>query len=225
MPGTHLANGANAPVGANGTIKKPHPSPIALAHAVIRTTTENYHKMVQFYIRLLGAWPIHESDNLTFLRYDDEHHRIAIIQSPKNQPKPQNQVSAEVDHLAFTHATLTALAQTYRSLRFGPAPEYPIWSVNHGPTTSLYYRDPDGNKIELQVDNFDTSEEADAFMKSSLFAKNPIGTDFDPEEWSASILQHLGPNNEEGLSPEAVRKLKTRVEIGERHSTPPGLQE
>ena len=25
--------------------------------------------------------------------------------------------------------------------------------VQHGPTTSLYYRDPDGNMVELQIDN------------------------------------------------------------------------
>lgn len=37
---------------------------------------------------------------------------------------------------------------------------------NHGPTTSLYYRDPDGNQIETQVDNFETAEEATAFMNS-----------------------------------------------------------
>jgi catechol-2,3-dioxygenase len=34
---------------------------------------------------------------------------------------------------------------------------------NHGLTTSLYYRDPDGNKVELQVDNM-TMEQADEFM-------------------------------------------------------------
>ena len=32
----------------------------------------------------------------------------------------------------------------------------PYWCINHGPTTSLYYKDPDGNQIELQVDNFPT---------------------------------------------------------------------
>ena len=29
--------------------------------------------------------------------------------------------------------------------------------VNHGVTTSLYYADPDGNQVELQVDNFAVS--------------------------------------------------------------------
>lgn len=55
----------------------------------------------------------------------------------------------------------------------------------------MYYRDPDGNKVELQVDNFDLPEEADSFLRSSLFIKNPIGTDFDPDEWSAQILSKM----------------------------------
>jgi len=46
----------------------------------------------------------------------------------------------------------------------------------------MYYSDPDGNKIEIQVDNFDTPEAANEFMTSKYFAENPIGTDFDPEE-------------------------------------------
>ena len=55
--------------------------------------------------------------------------------------------------------------------------------MNHGPTTSIYYRDPDGNELETQVDNFKDADEATEFMKSKAFADNPIGVDFDPEEF------------------------------------------
>jgi len=57
----------------------------------------------------------------------------------------------------------------------------PYWCINHGPTTSLYYHDPDGNQIELQVDNFTTIEQANAFIGSSAFQENPIGVEFNPE--------------------------------------------
>jgi hypothetical protein len=57
----------------------------------------------------------------------------------------------------------------------------PHWCINHGPTTSLYYHDPDGNQIELQVDNFTTIEQANAFIGSSVFQENPIGVEFNPE--------------------------------------------
>src|SRR6478752_3355358 len=32
--------------------------------------------------------------------------------------------------------------------------------VQHRPTTSIYYLDPDGNMVELQIDNFTTPEDA-----------------------------------------------------------------
>ena len=52
--------------------------------------------------------------------------------------------------------------------------------INHGPTTSLYFRDPDGNQVELQIDNCSLAE-ADAFVRSEAFAKNPIGVPFDAD--------------------------------------------
>ena len=61
----------------------------------------------------------------------------------------------------------------------------PFRCINHGPTTSMYYADPDGNRVELQVDNFATPEEATAWMASPEFAANPIGVDFDPEDYVA----------------------------------------
>lgn len=57
----------------------------------------------------------------------------------------------------------------------------PYWCINHGPTTSLYYRDPDANQVELQVDNFPGPAALGAWLRSGAFAHNPIGVNFDPE--------------------------------------------
>lgn len=76
---------------------------------------------------------------------------------------------------------------------------------NHGPTTSMYYQDPDGNQIETQVDNFENPEDATAMMEGPLFAENALGTDFDPEELCAAIDRG-----------EDETKLKVRKEIGPR---------
>ena len=81
----------------------------------------------------------------------------------------------------------------------------PIWCVNHGPTTSIYYKDPDGNVLETQVDNFDTAEEANGFMATEESARNPIGTDFDPEV----LIERLRAGEDE-------RGLKRSVECGPR---------
>jgi len=49
-------------------------------------------------------------------------------------------------------------------------------------TTSLYYADPDGNRLELQVDNFGDWRASTEFMRDSTeFAADPLGPFFDPD--------------------------------------------
>ena len=72
----------------------------------------------------------------------------------------------------------------------------PYWCINHGPTTSLYYKDPDGNRVELQVDNFPTADACNRWMHSGDFAANPIGVVFDPDQLLARYeagepIEHL----------------------------------
>ena len=57
----------------------------------------------------------------------------------------------------------------------------PIAPIHHGMTLSMYYADPDGNQVELQVDAMNPAE-AEAFMASDVFAANPIGIKFDPAD-------------------------------------------
>ena len=62
----------------------------------------------------------------------------------------------------------------------------PILSVNHHFTSSLYYRDPDGNEVEITCDNMPTKAECSAFMASPKMAEamQPpfFGSEFDAEE-------------------------------------------
>ena len=51
----------------------------------------------------------------------------------------------------------------------------------------MYYRDPDGNRVELQIDNFATAEEGQAWMLSPAFAQNPIGVEYDPDELVVNV--------------------------------------
>lgn len=82
-------------------------------------------------------------------------------------------------HIAFTFDTLNDLLQAYQQRK--ALGIHPFWCVNHGPTTSIYYHDPDGNTIETEYDNLDT-DSADAYVSSEAYRINPIGVDFDPEE-------------------------------------------
>lgn len=195
-------------------------SPNALAHIVLRTTPSTYQTMVDFYVRLLKATVTCRGPVVTFLRYDYEHHRIAIFATPEVTRDPEGVVRTGMDHVSFAYKTLTDLARTYVGLRDLEDPIKPVWTVNHGPTTSLYYRDPDRNKIELQVDNFDHPDEANEFMGGQYYVTNPIGTDFDVDEWAASILGKANPDGSEGLTEAEVKALKQRKEIGNRQDIP-----
>ncbi|OQU94361.1 hypothetical protein CLAIMM_00722 [Cladophialophora immunda] len=174
-------------------------SPAYFAHVVLRTA--NFKPMVDFYKTFLGGHATFETERLSFITYDEEHHRIAIVNVPGTGPKVTE--SSGLDHVAFAYNSIEDLAVAYRQRKKRGI--QPSWCVNHGPTTSIYYKDPDGNKIETQVDNFDTVQEAGQFFLTKEFAENPIGTDFDAED----LIRRL-------RSGEDRKAILKRPEIGPR---------
>lgn len=177
-------------------------SPTKLAHVVC--VTSRLAEMRQWYMTVLNATVAFESEALCFLRYDDEHHRIGLIRHDGLPPTPQGP-SIAIDHYSFTYQSLPELLGTY--LRLKDAGIEPFWTINHGPTISFYYKDPDGHKIELQVDNF-TEAECEAFFAAGNYEENPIGVNIEPEdlisryangEPIASITKR--PKLPEGISP------------------------
>lgn len=177
----------------------PIKSPVKLAHVVFRTS--RFAEMVSWYKKVMNAEPAFENESIAFLAYDDEHHRIAFINVPNLAEQPAGQ--AGVHHIAFTYENLDTLLENYERLK--EMGVEPIWPVNHGPTTSLYYADPDGNQLEFQIDNYDTVEEAGQFFFSEAFSKNPIGVDVDP----AALHERLRAGEDQ-------HKLKMRPPSGSR---------
>lgn len=149
-------------------------SPCQLAHLAIRSP--RYDAMCDFYLTLLNARVAYADRVNTFIRYDGEHHRLVIVNTP--DIKVAEGPVAGLAHFAFTYQSLTEVLGTYlRMKQWGTAP---CWCINHGFTTSIYYHDPDGNMAETQYDNMDMAG-ADNFMRSPYFSINPVGVDFDPE--------------------------------------------
>jgi len=151
-------------------------APVKFAHIVFRTSRKN--DMVDWYRTVFEAEPALENPFLTFLSFDDEHHRIAIV--GMEGLKAQDAETAAMEHCAFTYGSLGDLLATYQRLRHTGIEPY--WCINHGPNLSFYYRDPDGNQVELQIDVFDGPEAVNAWYAESDFAANPIGVKFDPDE-------------------------------------------
>ena len=157
--------------------------PSKFAHVVRRTA--QFEKMIAWYETVLGARVVHSNAMLAFLTYDDEHHRVAIAAFPGLAEAPK-EMSVGTDHVAFNHADLGDLLHHWARLKKEGIE--PHWCINHGLTTSMYYRDPDGNGIEFQVDNFPTLEEGTRWMEGPDFEKNPVGVKFDPAELLARYL-------------------------------------
>lgn len=156
-------------------------SPLKLEHAVLRTTA--LAPMVEWYRIVLEAEVTFGNATIAFLAYDEQNHRIAIVARPGTQPRPAD--TAGLDHLAFTYADLAELIATYERLK--TAGIMPARAVDHGSSTSLYYADPDGNGVELKIDNFSSPAEQHAWMRSAEFTVNPLGSPLDPEKLATSF--------------------------------------
>ena len=148
-----------------------------LVHIVLQTAQVD--AMREWYTAVLEAHVVYSGHHLTFLTHDDEHHRIALLELPPEVAERKSPGTASMHHSAWTFDSLDDLLERYQELREkGIEPAVPI---QHGVTTSLYYRDPDGNTVELQVDNFETAEAATEYMRGPEFDSDPFGPTFDPD--------------------------------------------
>jgi catechol 2,3-dioxygenase-like lactoylglutathione lyase family enzyme len=155
--------------------------PDYLAHWVVKTARSK--QMIAWYQTVFGARVVHEDRQLVFLTWDGESHRLGLVKVPAlvRFAFPLARFRRKVygiDHLGVTFKSLERLLTTYDRLK--NAGITPVWSINHGPTTSLYYDDPDGIRLEFQTENFPTAAETANYFHSSAFADNPIGVSFDP---------------------------------------------
>ena len=151
-------------------------APVQLAHLVLRTADRE--RLVKWYQTVLEAEVALSNPVITFLSYDEEHHRVAIIGLPGITDMPAG--VAGLDHAAFTYRSPDDLFATYERLKAEGIDPY--WTVNHGPTISFYYRDPDGNQLELQFDLFEDLVSLHEWFQNSDFDINPVGVTLDAED-------------------------------------------
>ncbi|KAK1635907.1 hypothetical protein BDP81DRAFT_472577 [Colletotrichum phormii] len=132
----------------------PTPSPIKIAHLGLRTN--NPTPLVSFYKPLLNAHIVLQNNYISVLTWAKDHRRLAIFHSPlpstpafsssssiptassNNTPPPTG-----LDHIALKFASLNDLARMYHAGKAGGIE--PHLYLDHGVTTSMYYKDPDGN--------------------------------------------------------------------------------
>ncbi len=159
-----------------------------LAHVVYRT--RRFAQMLAWYKEVFGATVQHQNPVVAFLTCDDEHHRFAFIDLSVVQPDSEESDKhglVGVDHIAYTYRSLDDLFESYTRLKSNGIPPY--WCIHHGLTVSMYYADPDGNQLEFQVDCFESAEQSNAYIRGPSFGINPVGVEFDPEDWLTQVRQ------------------------------------
>lgn len=163
--------------------KFPHrPRPVIapkLHHATFLTL--KIHEMVAWYETVCGLTPTFYSEAAAWLTNDEANHRLALVAHPAIKRPVDKPISAGHHHTAFEYDSFQAWLDNYVRLR--DAGIEPFMALDHGLTMSLYYADPEGNGVEIQVDNFgDWAASTEWMWAAHEFAENPIGNYFDPDK-------------------------------------------
>lgn len=137
----------------------PGPRPAEWAHVVIRTTDPA--RLMEWYCTVLNAQVVLRHRLINFISWDDSQDRLAIM--PDQNPP----AAGRIDHFAITYGSTSDLVANY--WRLEKLGILPTLAMNHGVTSSFYYRDPDGNQLETAVDNFDDVNALNAWLATGDF--------------------------------------------------------
>jgi catechol-2,3-dioxygenase len=171
---------------------------LAFSHMGVYVT--DLPRMEDFYTRMLG-FSVTDRGNLgsiqlVFLSRDPkEHHQIVLASGrPDGGFNPINQIS-------FRMADFAGLREMHRRLVQEGVKD--LAPVSHGNALSVYFRDPEGNRIELFVDTPWYVQQpvrvpmdmklSDAELWNWAEAEARKLPDFKPvEEWRAGLSRKLG---------------------------------
>ncbi len=148
-------------------------------HVNLKTT--RLQEMIDWYGEVVGTDVVFQDATGAWLSNDGANHRVALLAFPGFADDPDKDTRTGMHHSAFEFANFEELNDAYLRLRErGITPEI---CLDHGMTFSYYYRDPDGNHVELQCDNFSDWTASKQWMRTSEeFRANPIGHFIDPEK-------------------------------------------
>lgn len=108
-------------------------------------------RMERFYVQVLGFTVTDRgklgSADLVFLSQDPrEHHQIVLVSG-----RPAQVPFNVINQISLRAADLPALKEVYRRVRDEGVDE--LSPVTHGNAVSVYFRDPEGNRLEIFVDS------------------------------------------------------------------------
>jgi catechol-2,3-dioxygenase len=146
---------------------------VSFSHFGIHVT--DLSRMEDFYTRVLGL-PVSDrgtlpgGPTLVFLSRDpDEHHQMVLVTG-----RPPAAGYNVINQISFKLPTLADLKAMHARVRQEGIKEFRI--VTHGNAWSLYFADPEGNRVELFVD-------------TPWHTPQPLAEPFDIEAPVAAILE------------------------------------
>ena len=126
-------------------------APDSFHHVAFKT--QNYDAMVEFYEKLFGCKPMYKSNDIAFLAFDEEHHRIAIANTEpgvkklgfiskiilafRNWLNKNIPTTIGLDHISYCLNPIDKWFDFYHKAKDRGLKPY--WTINHGWITGMYY--------------------------------------------------------------------------------------
>jgi catechol 2,3-dioxygenase len=115
----------------------------------VHLKVRDLQRSVNFYTKFLGLTVTEVvAEHYAFLSTNDLHHEIALQQVPATAAQP-DRYDVGLYHVAFEIADKRAFAEAYQTLTKAGVQVGP---VDHLISWAMYFKDPDGNGIELYCD-------------------------------------------------------------------------
>ena len=151
----------------------------SLHHVTFKTS--RLQEMIDWYKKVIGVTVTFQDEHNAWTTNDAANHRIAFLSVPELSDDPDKVGHNGIHHSAFEYDSFDDLINSYARMKDEGV--LPAFSLHHGLTISIYFRDPEGNYVELQSDTFGDWAKSTHWMQTSEdFRSNPIGTFFDPEQ-------------------------------------------
>jgi catechol 2,3-dioxygenase len=96
---------------------------------------------------------------------DELDHRIVFFEVPEATVYPERRGHTGLQHVAFSCTTIDDLLGTY--VRLKKLGILPLWAADHGVGMSLYYQDPDQNRVEINASNYNDAWTATEHVRVS----------------------------------------------------------